>query len=150
MSKTLAYYFLHACKHGSSQVPPTFCPLFTTSMYMWEWTRLLSDLSNRHDTWNSINRTSACLCTLHHGFFWMPWLKYMQVVNSVKQVNPYCLPVSLFDKLLTSHRHIISSFIFKSKFFCFIATVRGFENCSWYQPKHCSCLMWQNLKHAPA
>jgi hypothetical protein len=53
---------------------------------------------------------------------------FFSIVNNTKEINPDCLPVPLFDKLLTSHRHIISSFVFKSKLFHFIAIISGFQS----------------------
>jgi hypothetical protein len=46
------------------------------------------------------------------------------MVNSVEEVSPFCFPVSLFDKLLTSHRCVTENFILKSKHLCFIAIIK--------------------------
>jgi hypothetical protein len=46
----------------------------------------------------------------------------------MKEGNPHSFPILLFDELLTSHRHIISSFIFKSNLFHFIVIIRIFQN----------------------
>jgi hypothetical protein len=55
-------------------------------------------------------------------------------VNSVKEINPYCLYILLFYELLTSHRHI-PSFMFKSELFCFAAIIRSFQNFyHWHKP----------------
>jgi hypothetical protein len=53
---------------------------------------------------------------------------FFNYINNVKENNPYWLPVSLFDKVLTSHRHIISSFVFKSNLSRFIAIIKSFQN----------------------
>jgi hypothetical protein len=47
-------------------------------------------------------------------------------MKNVEEVQPYHFPVSLFDELLTSHKLIILSFIFKSNLFCFVANNWGF------------------------
>lgn len=44
------------------------------------------------------------------------------IVNSVEEIIPCHLAVSLIDKFLPSHRCVISSFIFKSKLFHSITT----------------------------
>jgi hypothetical protein len=50
------------------------------------------------------------------------------IINSVDKVNPCCLPILLFDELSTSHRHVISSYVFKSKLFHLVAIIRVFQN----------------------
>jgi hypothetical protein len=49
---------------------------------------------------------------------------FFNVINSVEEINPYLLPVSLFDGLPTSHKHIISSLIFRSKLFHSVAIIK--------------------------
>jgi hypothetical protein len=50
----------------------------------------------------------------------------LHFINNAK-VNSSHLPILLFDKLPTSHRDVILSFIFKSELLCFIAIIRGFQ-----------------------
>jgi hypothetical protein len=44
--------------------------------------------------------------------------------NKVEEVNSYHLPISLFNRLATSDRRVISSFVLKSKLFCFFVIAR--------------------------
>jgi hypothetical protein len=60
--------------------------------------------------------------------FSIQYFLFLNVVNSVTDINPYTLPASLFDVLLNSQRHTILSFILKPQLFHFIATIKGFQN----------------------
>jgi hypothetical protein len=60
---------------------------------------------------------------------------FFSIINSVKEINLYCLPISLFDELPTSQRCVISSFVFKSEF-CFVALIRVFQNIAVYANKN--------------
>lgn len=66
------------------------------------------------------NEPLVCLGLVYTVFF--------GIVNTVEKVNPVCLPISLFDELLNSHRYIISNFIFQSNISHFIAAVTVSKN----------------------
>lgn len=80
------------------------------------------------------------------------------VINNIKESNPYCLPILLYDKFPASHRctRIISSFIFRYKRFCFSTIISGFKKSSVSTSQNiiaiwmgqnlsmhlCSCVLW--------
>lgn len=49
---------------------------------------------------------------------------FLNIVNDVEEAILYLLSISLFDELPTTYRQIISSFVFGSKLFCFIAIIK--------------------------
>jgi hypothetical protein len=50
---------------------------------------------------------------------------FFKMVNNIEGVNPYRLPILLFDEPLTQHRYIASSFVFKPKHFPSINIIRN-------------------------
>jgi hypothetical protein len=67
------------------------------------------------------NEPSGCLGLIHTMFSLLKY--YKQCEN-----DPSHLPISLFDKVPTSHSHIISSPVFKSKLFHFDVISGIFKN----------------------
>jgi hypothetical protein len=70
-----------------------------------------------------IQYLSSCYwCVICNSYSYFVFV--LRMINSVRKVSQYCLPVLLSQKLPSAERHISSSLMFRSKHISFIATVR--------------------------
>jgi hypothetical protein len=106
-----------------------------TSCYVCHTVTNWDCITNYTSMYSSRKETVLVCLDLVHTVF-----PLFSTINSVKEISPYCLPTLLFNEQQTSHRCIMSSFMFNVlPFHCHSCGFSQF--CSHHHPKHNRCLM---------